>query len=122
MAGKALTARPSEHRRGRTANRWPVCCGRVVLDNERVLVQAFGFQPGQSTGHHTHHDAEVLVFAKDGILKSESDGRATLWQDGRVVWLSPSTSADKGSRNAGDAPIELMEVILNLHQRQSVPK
>jgi beta-alanine degradation protein BauB len=86
--------------------------GRVVLNDERVLVQAFSIQPGQSTGRHTHHDAELLVFVKGGLLKSEADGRATLWRDGRVVWLDPATSADEGSSNAGDAPIELMEVIL----------
>jgi mannose-6-phosphate isomerase-like protein (cupin superfamily) len=86
--------------------------GRVVLNDKRVLVQAFSIQPGQSTGRHTHHDAELLVFVKGGLLKSEADGRATLWRDGRVVWLDPATSADEGSSNAGDAPIELMEVIL----------
>jgi oxalate decarboxylase/phosphoglucose isomerase-like protein (cupin superfamily) len=31
---------------------------------------------------------------------------------GRVVWLSPAKLADEGSRNAGEAPIELIEVIL----------
>jgi mannose-6-phosphate isomerase-like protein (cupin superfamily) len=86
--------------------------GRVVVDDERVLVQAFRIQPGQSTGRHTHHDAELLVFVKGGVLKSQADGRRTLWRDGRVVWLDPSTSEDQGSRNAGPAPIELMEVIL----------
>src|SRR5580704_9319731 len=71
--------------------------GRVVLDDERVLVQAFSIPPGQSTGRHRHHDAELLVFVKGGVLKSEADGRATLWRDGRVVWLDPSTSDDQGS-------------------------
>jgi quercetin dioxygenase-like cupin family protein len=86
--------------------------GRVVLNDERVLVQAFRIQPGQSTGRHTHHDAELLVFLKGGVLKSEADGRATLWRNGRVVWLDPATSADEGSSNAGESPIELLEVIL----------
>jgi mannose-6-phosphate isomerase-like protein (cupin superfamily) len=85
---------------------------RVVLNDERVLVQAFSIQPGQSTGRHTHRDAELLVFVKGGVLKSEADGRSTLWRDGRVVWLDPSTMEDQGSRNAGPAAIELMEVIL----------
>ena len=86
--------------------------GRVVLDNERVLVQAFSIQPGQATGRHAHRDAELLVFVKGGIFKSESDGRATLWKDGRVVWLRPSKIGDDGSINAGEAPIELIEVVL----------
>ena len=40
----------------------------------------------------------LLVFVKGGVLKSEADGRATLWRNGRVVWLDPATSADEGSR------------------------
>jgi quercetin dioxygenase-like cupin family protein len=86
--------------------------GRVVLDDERVLVQAFSIRPGQSTGRHTHHDPELLVFVKGGVLKSEAAGRATLWRDGRVVWLDPSGVAEQGSSNVGDAAIELIEVIL----------
>jgi beta-alanine degradation protein BauB len=86
--------------------------GRVVLNDERVLVQAFRIQPGQSTGRHSHHDQALLVFVKGGVLKSEADGRATLWRDGRVVWLEPSTRADEGNSNAGPAPIDFMEVIL----------
>jgi predicted metal-dependent enzyme (double-stranded beta helix superfamily) len=85
--------------------------GRVVLDNERVLVQAFSIRPGQSTGAHRHQDAQLLVFIKGGVLKSES-GRATLWKDGRVMWLEPSNRADEGSKNIGQTSIELMEVTL----------
>jgi predicted metal-dependent enzyme (double-stranded beta helix superfamily) len=85
--------------------------GRVLLENERVLVQAFTIQPGQRTGSHTHHDAQLLVFVKGGVLKSES-GRATLWKDGRVQWLEPSDRTDEGSSNAGQTAIELREVTL----------
>jgi quercetin dioxygenase-like cupin family protein len=85
--------------------------GRVVLDNERVLVRAFSIRPGQSTGTHRHPDAQLLVFIKGGELKSES-GRETLWKDGRVVWLEPSNRADEGSKNIGQTPVELMEVTL----------
>ncbi|MEA3151305.1 MAG: hypothetical protein QOD56_2244 [Gammaproteobacteria bacterium] len=85
--------------------------GRVVLDNERVLVQAFTIQPGQKTGSHRHHDAQLLVFVKGGVLKSES-GRATLWKDGRVEWLEPSDRADEGSSNVGQNAIELREITL----------
>jgi beta-alanine degradation protein BauB len=102
IAGQPLQTRPS----------YSTLTGRVVLSDERVLVQAFRIQPGQSTGRHTHHDAELLVFIKGGVLKSDADGRETLWKDGRVVWLDPSVNDDQGSRNAGPAPIEWMEVVL----------
>src|SRR6202049_555167 len=106
--GGAVAAPPPE-----TSPSYSSLTGRVVLNDERVLVQAFSIQPGQSTGRHTHRDAELLVFVKGGVLKSEADGRSTLWRDGRVVWLDPSTMEDQGSRNAGPTAIELMEAILN---------
>jgi mannose-6-phosphate isomerase-like protein (cupin superfamily) len=107
VVGGAVAGQPLE-----TGPSYSNLTGRVVLSDERVLVQAFRIQPGQSTGRHTHRNAELLVFIKGGILKSEVDGRATLWKDGRVVWLDPSIKEDQGSRNAGPAPIEWMEVVL----------
>jgi mannose-6-phosphate isomerase-like protein (cupin superfamily) len=86
--------------------------GKVILNDDRALVQALSIEPGRSTGRHWHRNAELLVFVKGGILKSDQDGRSVLWKDGRVHWLGPSQIADPGSTNAGDAPIELIEVIL----------
>jgi len=84
---------------------------RILLDNERVLVKALTIQPGQSTGPHAHPLPELLVFVKGGVLKSAA-GRATLWRDGRVVWLDASDIADPECTNVSDAPIELREIIL----------
>jgi hypothetical protein len=86
--------------------------GKVVLDNERVIVRSFTVPLGQATGSHTHHDAQLLVFIKGGVLKSESTGRAVLWKDGRVVWLDPAQLADDSSRNIGQTTIKFVEVTL----------
>jgi len=85
---------------------------RIVLDNDRVLVKALTLEPGQSTGPRAHPLPELLVFVKGGVLKSAATGRATLWRDGRVVWLDPSSAVDPERTNVGDAPIELREVII----------
>jgi quercetin dioxygenase-like cupin family protein len=85
---------------------------RIVLENDRVLVKGLTLQPGQSTGPHAHPLPELLVFVKGGVLKSAATGRATLWRDGRVVWLDPSNAVDPERTNVGDAPIELREVII----------
>jgi quercetin dioxygenase-like cupin family protein len=86
--------------------------GKVVLDNERVTVRAFTLPPGQTTGSHTHHDPQLLVFVKGGVLKSESTGRAVLWRDGRVIWLDPSQRDDDSNRNITQTAIKFVEVTL----------
>ena len=67
--------------------------GEVVLDNPRVTVEKFVLQPGQPTGTQPHPLDQLWVFVKGGVLTS-SEGRATLWRDGRVLWRSASERAD----------------------------
>jgi len=86
--------------------------GEAVLDNDRVFVQKFIVQPGQSTGSHAHSSDELLVFIKGGVLTLNATGRATLWKDGRVVFYDASEPTDEGSTNSGKAPIEMISVIL----------
>jgi predicted metal-dependent enzyme (double-stranded beta helix superfamily) len=84
--------------------------GEVVLENERVRVEKFLIAPGMSTGLHTHPADQLLVFVKGGVLTTE--GRSTLWRDGRVEWRSARAAADPASTNAGAAPIEIICVNL----------
>jgi quercetin dioxygenase-like cupin family protein/mannose-6-phosphate isomerase-like protein (cupin superfamily) len=85
--------------------------GEVVLDNERVVVQKFVIQPGQSTGPRTASADQLLVFIKGGVLKSAA-GRSTLWKDGRVQWRSAADRSDAAAVNSGTTPIELICVSL----------
>ncbi len=85
--------------------------GEVVLDNPRVTVEKFMLQPGQATGEQRHVLDQLWVFVKGGVLTS-SEGRATLWRDGRVLWRSASERPDTGSTNTGTTPIELICVNL----------
>lgn len=83
--------------------------GEVLLDNERVLVQKFVLQPGQSTGPRSRPGDELLVFVKGGVMTSPA-GRSTLWRDGRVAWKHADDEA--GSTNTGTLPIEMIWVTL----------
>jgi quercetin dioxygenase-like cupin family protein len=85
--------------------------GEVVLDNERVLVQKFVIQPGQSTGPPTSTVDQLLVFIKGGVLKSAA-GRSIVWKDGRVQWRSAADRPDAGAVNSGTMPIEFICVSL----------
>jgi quercetin dioxygenase-like cupin family protein len=85
--------------------------GEVVLDNERVLVQKFLIQPGQSTGPRTSTVDQLMVFIKGGVLKSAA-GRSTVWKDGRVQWRNAVDRSDAGAVNVGAAPIEIICVSL----------
>jgi predicted metal-dependent enzyme (double-stranded beta helix superfamily) len=89
--------------------------GEVLLENERVRVQKFVVEPGQSTGRQTHRGDRLLVIIKGGVLTSTATGRATLWHDGRVMWHAAREPADPGSRNAGTTPIELIWVAVKPH-------
>jgi hypothetical protein len=126
MAGKALTARPSEHRRGpQTGGQGAsVCCGRVVLDNERVLVLAFGIQPGQSTGHQTqregvraHHPNTLYIFIKGSQwLSSTTNPPSEIVgnsPDGDVGWMPAiDISAGHESGNTGSTPSDVVWIAL----------
>ncbi len=86
--------------------------GKLLLENERVIVQQFIVEPGQSTGRFTPRADQLLVFIKGGVLRSNSTGRSTLWREGRVVWSAAGTPPDAGSTNVGATPIEMDLVIL----------
>jgi len=95
--------------------------GEALLDNDRVFVQRFRVQPGQSTGVHTYANDELLVFVKGGVLESNSAGRAVLWKDGRVAFHAASSQGDAGSTNTGGAPIEMIAVTLKPVAESAAP-
>jgi beta-alanine degradation protein BauB len=84
--------------------------GSVLLENARVRVEKLVLAPGQSTGQHTHPADQLLVFVHGGVLQSNDTHRSTRWRDGRVVWSNAHDRPDAGSRNTGDAPIEMILV------------
>ena len=52
---------------------------KVMIDNFRVRVTEWEFDPGDETGQHIHEYDYVVVPMKDGILKIiNNDGSVTL--------------------------------------------
>jgi quercetin dioxygenase-like cupin family protein len=86
--------------------------GRVVRENDRVLVTMFTIEPGQSTGAQMHGTDSLLVFVKGGVLSSNQSHRATLWNDGRVLWQSMADQPSAGYTNTASTPIDLILVAL----------
>lgn len=85
--------------------------GQVLLDNARVTVTQLVLAPGQSTGRRNPQAAELLVFIKGGVLKSNATSRSVVWKDGRVVWVPSLDPADDGDgTNTGTTPI-VMDVV-----------
>jgi quercetin dioxygenase-like cupin family protein len=85
--------------------------GKLLLENQRVIVHQFSMEPGQSSGLHSRRYDQLLVFVKGGVLESNDTGRSTLWRDGRVEW-SAAGPPDAGSTNVGKTPIEIDVVTL----------
>jgi hypothetical protein len=86
--------------------------GRVVRENERVLVTKFTIEPGQSTGPQMHSTDSLLVFVKGGVLSSNQSHRSTLWKDGRVMWQSLTDQPTAGYTNTGSTLIDVILVAL----------
>ena len=52
---------------------------KIMIDNSRVRVTEWTFDPGDETGQHIHEHDYVVVPMKDGILKIiNEDGSITL--------------------------------------------
>ena len=93
---------------------YPKNAGEVLLENERIVVQKFVFQPGESEGPHTHPGHQLIVFIKGGTWTSKPGQRSTRWSAGRVVWQDEVRRADDHPTltNTGGGPIELLWVTL----------
>ncbi len=80
--------------------------GTVLLDNPWVHVERFVLAPGQSTGARAGGANRLVVFIHGGTLRSNADGRATVWHDGRVAWHPAIEAGDAGVTNAGTTPVD----------------
>lgn len=83
----------------------------TVIDDTRVLVHRYNFQPEDQTGAHVHKLLDVIVPLTDGVLRVVDDA-------GQSV-MSPLTAGVPYSRlagishnvfNGGGAPVSFLEV------------
>jgi len=94
---------------------YPNIPGRLLLENEKVVVQRFTFPPGQWEGVHAHPPNQLYIHLKGGRWTVRyGDRRETaISSTGSVGWFGPvSLSEDHESMNAGTEPIELIWVTL----------
>lgn len=91
--------------------------GKVVLTNERVVLQRLVVGPGQWEGIHSHPGNQVFVHIKggewSGRLGGEIEYSKVMSPDGEVGWMDAiPLSAGHDSGNTGDTPIDLIYVTL----------
>jgi quercetin dioxygenase-like cupin family protein len=94
---------------------FPDVSGDVVLENERLVVQRFVLQPGQSEGVHAHAGKQLSIFIKGGRWTTMTGGKesSSVVKDGSVFWQDPvDIHANHQARNSGTAPIEYLWVTL----------
>ena len=90
----------------------PQATPTIQIDNERVIVTQWHFEPGAETGWHTHGHDYVVVPTTDGELLLETD-------DGPIkteLKLGQSYTRHAGVRhnviNAGEKPLIFVEIEL----------
>ena len=90
---------------------------KLLLENERVIVQRVQVEPGQWEGLHSHPGNQVYIHIKGGtwagrmagVQSSDTSVRA----DGAVGWMDAiDISEEHESGNVGDTTIDLVWVTL----------
>ena len=100
---------------GRCMQTYPNIPGKILLQNDKVVVQRFSFPPGQWEGVHAHPPNQLYIFLNDAHWKVRFGDKVTTGKDpaGTVGWYGPvDISEDHESVNIGDEPAELIWVTL----------
>ena len=85
----------------------------TLVDDERVRVTRFDFEPGQETGWHVHGHDYVITPVTECIMQLEEPGGTS-----RSVTMEPGAAYSRSSGvehnviNAGTAPMTFVEVEL----------
>ena len=94
---------------------YPNIQGRLLLENDFVVVQRFSFPPGQWEGVHAHSDKQLFIHLTDAHWKVRfgETVETSQWSAGSVGWFGPvNLSDDHESVNMGQDPIDLIWVTL----------
>ena len=91
--------------------------GRVVFENEHVVLQRLVVPAGEWEGVHSHPGNQLYVHIKGGEWSGRMGGEPTysgsISPDGDVGWMDAiPLSAGHDSGNTGDTPIDLIYVTL----------
>jgi len=94
---------------------YPNIPGKVLLENDKVVVQRFIFPPGKWEGVHSHPPGQVYIHIKGGewTVRFGDHIEKGFSETGSVGWYGPvELSANHESVNSGDEPIDLIWVTL----------
>lgn len=94
---------------------YPNIAGKLLLENDKVVVQRFSFPPGQWEGVHGHPSNQLYIHLTDAHWKVRHGEKIETGRSpaGSVGWYGPvHLSEDHESVNMGDMPIELIWVTL----------
>jgi quercetin dioxygenase-like cupin family protein len=89
------------------------CTATQLIDDARVRVTRFDFEPGQQTGWHTHAMDYVITALTDCHMQLELPGGETTTNDvaaGTVY--RRNEGIEHNVINGGDAPMSFVEVEL----------
>ncbi len=90
---------------------------KLLLENDRVIVQRVQVEPGQWEGVHSHPGNQVFIHIKGGTWAGRQRGvqspTTTVRADGAVGWMDAiDLSEEHESGNVGDTNIDLVWVTL----------
>ena len=94
---------------------YPNIPGRVLLENDKVVVQRFVFPPGQWEGVHAYPPNQLFIHLKGGewTVRYGRHQQTVTSPTGSVGWFGPvSLAQDHESVNSGTEPIDLIWVTL----------
>ena len=94
---------------------YPNIPAKLLLENEKVVVQRFTFPPGQWEGVHAHPANQLYIHLTDAHWKVRYGDRIVTDKSeaGSVGWFGPvRIEDDHESINIGENPIELIWVTL----------
>jgi beta-alanine degradation protein BauB len=84
----------------------------VFVDNERVIVTEYRFQPGQNTGWHKHGHDYVVVPLMDGKMKLETNDGTSFAEMKKGVPYFRKEGVEHDVINANDSEYAFIEIEL----------
>ena len=100
---------------GTCGQSYPNIRGKLLLENNKVVVQRFSFPPGQWEGVHSHPANQLYIHLTEANWKVRYGDRIETgsFPAGSIGWFGPvGLEEDHESVNIGDEPIELIWVTL----------
>jgi beta-alanine degradation protein BauB len=84
----------------------------IFVENERVIVTEYRFQPGQNTGWHKHGHDYVVVPLMDGKVKLETNDGTSFAEMKKGVPYFRNEGVEHDVINANDSEYAFIEIEL----------